>query len=111
MALKDGKKLSKEEAAQVRGRSRGNLAEYESVFGELDEGEGYRYEIGENERSITERSRWMAVAERQGFIVTFSTKKDRSTGKSTVEIVKGSQTGVSEVAAAPAPTGRGRRSS
>jgi hypothetical protein len=104
MALRGGRKLSKTEAAQVQSRMRGDLSEYESTFAELGEGEGYTYEIGEDEKSITERSRWTAVAGRQGVSFRFSSKKDRSTGQTTITVVKGTPT------AAPT-TGRGRRSS
>ncbi len=104
MVLRGGRKLSKEEAAQVQSRSRGNLDEYEETFRELEEGEGFTYEIDENEKSITERSRWTAVADRQGFTIRFSTKKDRSTGESTITVVKGSQK-----AEAQAPARGGRR--
>jgi hypothetical protein len=107
MALRGGRKLSREEAAQVQSRSRGDLAEYEQTFGDLEEGEGYTYGIGSDEKSITERSRWAAVAGRQGFNFKFSSKKDRSTGESTITVVKGTHAGESE----QAPASKGRRSS
>ena len=111
MALKDGRKLSKEEASQVQGRSRGSLGEYEQIFGDLEEGEGYTYEIEEPQKSITERSRWSAVAERHGFEFKFSTRKDRSTGESTIHIVKGSHKGTTSEAPAASPSrGRSRSS-
>src|SRR5438067_2823324 len=105
MAFRGGRKLSKTEAAQVQSRMRGDLSEYESTFQDLEEGEGYSYEIGEDERSITERSRWTAVAGRQGFTLRFASKKDRNTGQTTITVVKGTAT------AAATPSGRGRRSS
>ena len=99
MALRGGRKLSKEEAAKVQIRGRGSLEEYEQIFGELDEGEGYTYEIDSEQKSITERSRWTAVADRQGFNFRFTTKMDRSTGESAITVVKGSQKSAEQQAA------------
>ncbi|HEY7413943.1 MAG TPA: hypothetical protein VH593_02025 [Ktedonobacteraceae bacterium] len=103
MAFRSGRKLSKEEAAQVQSRSRGSLEEYEQVFGDLADGEGFTYEIEAEQKSITERSRWSAVADRQGHNFKFTSKKDRSTGQSTITVIKGS----AKEGAAP----RSRRSS
>ena len=106
MALRGGRKLSKAEAAQIQSRMRSDLSEYESTFQDLQEGEGYTYEIGEGEKSITERSRWSAVASRQGFNFRFASKKDRSSGQTTITVVKGTAT----AAASPGGSGRGRSS-
>lgn len=107
MALHDGRKLSKEEVEKegLPARGRGNLGEYERVFGDLDSGEGYRYAIGLDAKAITERSRWAAVASRHGFKLVFKSRKDRSTGETTIEVVKGDHSGTRGSEA----TSRGRR--
>lgn len=89
MALRGGRKLSREEAAAVQSRGRGDLSEYENTFSDLAEGEGFTYEIEEGEKSMTERSRWSTVAGRQGFSFRFSSKKEKSTGQITCSVVKG----------------------
>jgi hypothetical protein len=107
MTLRGGRKLSREEVERegLPARGRGNLEEYEQTFDDLAEGEGYRYEIGATEKSINERSRWVAVAGRRGYHLIFKSRKDRASGQTTIEIVKGARRAESETDAGGARRG------
>jgi hypothetical protein len=90
MALKDRTRLSKEETAKINWRhGRGDLTEYHEAFAELEPGESHKYELEEGQKSMTERARWVSVAQAAGFNFKFSVKKDVSTGQTTATIAKG----------------------